>query len=74
VVLRSLYADFETAADYVSHADDDNHSAILMPHSHGQFAAILIRTMLIPFQPMPLLKRAAPFDDRDWIFELLPRG
>src|SRR5438270_12287289 len=22
------------------------------------------------FQPMPLLKRAAPFDDPDWIFEL----
>jgi bifunctional non-homologous end joining protein LigD len=27
--------------------------------------------MLIPvFQPMALLKRRAPFDDSDWIFEL----
>src|SRR5207244_1979852 len=29
-------------------------------------------THLVPFRlkPMPLLKRAAPFDDPDWIFEL----
>jgi bifunctional non-homologous end joining protein LigD len=26
--------------------------------------------MLLQFQPMPLLKRAAPFDDDDWLFEL----
>jgi bifunctional non-homologous end joining protein LigD len=26
--------------------------------------------MSLQFQPMPLLKRAAPFDDADWIFEL----
>src|SRR5713226_4084648 len=26
--------------------------------------------MHVNFQPMPLLKRAAPFDDPDWIFEL----
>jgi len=26
--------------------------------------------MSLQFQPMPLLKRAAPFDDTDWIFEL----
>jgi bifunctional non-homologous end joining protein LigD len=26
--------------------------------------------MPLQFQPMPLLKRAAPFDDPDWIFEL----
>src|SRR2546428_812677 len=26
--------------------------------------------MLLPFQPMPLLKRAGPFDDHEWIFEL----
>ena len=26
--------------------------------------------MVFQFQPMPLLKRAAPFDDPDWIFEL----
>jgi ATP-dependent DNA ligase len=55
----------------VSHADDDNHSAILMPHSQVQFrAAILLRTMSLQFQPMPLLKRPLPFDDPDWIFEL----
>jgi hypothetical protein len=26
--------------------------------------------MQLPYQPMPLLKRAAPFDDPDWLFEL----
>ena len=26
--------------------------------------------MPLQFQPMPLLKRAAPVDDPDWIFEL----
>jgi len=26
--------------------------------------------MQLPFEPMPLLKRAAPFDHPDWIFEL----
>jgi bifunctional non-homologous end joining protein LigD len=26
--------------------------------------------MSLQFQPMPLLKRAAPFDDDDWLFEL----
>src|SRR5437899_10103847 len=26
--------------------------------------------MVFQFQPMPLLKRAAPFDDPNWIFEL----
>jgi len=26
------------------------------------------------FQPMPLLKRAAPFDDPDWIYELKMDG
>ena len=26
--------------------------------------------MSLQFQPMPLLKRAAPFDDPDWLFEL----
>ena len=26
--------------------------------------------MSLQFQPMPLLKRAVPFDDTDWIFEL----
>jgi bifunctional non-homologous end joining protein LigD len=26
--------------------------------------------MSLQFQPMPLLKRAAPFDHPDWIFEL----
>jgi bifunctional non-homologous end joining protein LigD len=34
------------------------------------WAVILITTMPVSFQPMPLLKRAAPFDDDDWIFEL----
>jgi hypothetical protein len=33
-------------------------------------AAILITTVSFQFQLMPLLKRAAPFDDDDWIFEL----
>jgi hypothetical protein len=55
----------------VSHADDDNHAAILMPRSQVQFrAAILIKTMSLIFQPMPLLKRAAAFDDDHWLFEL----
>src|SRR6266480_1698543 len=26
--------------------------------------------MQVLFQPMPLLKRPLPFDDRDWLFEL----
>ena len=26
--------------------------------------------MSLAFQPMPLLKRAAPFDDPDWLFAL----
>jgi len=30
--------------------------------------------MSLPFQPMPLLKRAAPFDDSDWIYELKMDG
>src|SRR5437660_4888985 len=30
--------------------------------------------MSLPFQPMPLLKRAAPFDDPDWIYELKMDG
>jgi ATP-dependent DNA ligase len=42
-----------------------------MPRSQVQFrAAILIKTMSLIFQPMPLLKRAAAFDDDDWLFEL----
>jgi ATP-dependent DNA ligase len=32
--------------------------------------AILIYIVSPHFQPMPLLKRAAPFDDDDWLFEL----
>jgi bifunctional non-homologous end joining protein LigD len=32
--------------------------------------AILVYTVSLHFQPMPLLKRAAPFDDPGWIFEL----
>ena len=28
----------------------------------------------LPFQPMPLLKRAAPFDDPEWLFELKYNG
>src|SRR5437879_11923746 len=28
----------------------------------------------LQFQPMPLLKRAAPFDDPEWIFELKMDG
>ena len=36
----------------------------------GQFAVILITTVSLHFQPMPLLKRAAPFDDPDWILVL----
>src|SRR5947208_11335063 len=32
--------------------------------------AILIYTVSPHFQPMPLLKRGAPFDDPDWIYEL----
>src|SRR5205823_10000158 len=30
--------------------------------------------MSLYFQPMPLLKRAAPFDDPDWIYELKMDG
>src|SRR5438132_12902719 len=30
--------------------------------------------MSLPFQPMPLLKRAAPFDDSDWIYEVKMDG
>src|SRR2546427_3974471 len=30
--------------------------------------------MSLPLQPMPLLKRAAPFDDPDWIYELKMDG
>src|SRR5205814_8302738 len=30
--------------------------------------------MSLQFQPMPLLKRAAPFDDPDWIYELKMDG
>src|SRR5438445_12563148 len=29
---------------------------------------------MMNFQPMPLLKRAAPFDDPDWIYELKMDG
>ena len=36
--------------------------------------AILITTVPFQFQPMPLLKRAAPFDDPDWIYELKMDG
>ena len=32
------------------------------------------RTVFDQFQPMPLLKRAAPFDDPDWIYELKMDG
>jgi bifunctional non-homologous end joining protein LigD len=32
--------------------------------------AILGAQMSLQFQPMPFLKRAAPFDDDDWLFEL----
>jgi len=41
--------------------------------AHGHFVwvlAILIAAVFVKFQPMPLLRRAAPFDDPDWIFEL----
>jgi ATP-dependent DNA ligase len=36
----------------------------------GDVPAILKPVMSLRFQPMPLLKRAAPFDNADWIFEL----
>ena len=36
--------------------------------------AILVVLMSLHFQPMPLLKRAAPFDDPDWIYELKMDG
>src|SRR5881397_4376271 len=36
--------------------------------------AILIPTVSLHFLPMPLLKRAAPFDDPDWIYELKMDG
>jgi ATP-dependent DNA ligase len=32
--------------------------------------AILDTQMPLQFQPMPLLKRAAPFDDPEWVYEL----
>jgi len=32
--------------------------------------SILVALMSLQFQPMPLQKRAAPFDDPDYIFEL----
>ena len=32
--------------------------------------AILTTLMSLQFQPMPLLKRAAPFNHADWLFEL----
>jgi hypothetical protein len=37
---------------------------------YGPHPAILIVLMSLYFQPMPLLKRAAPFDDPNRIFEL----
>jgi len=40
----------------------------------GSHSAILIVTVPTQFQPMPLLKRAAPFDDPDWIYELKMDG
>ena len=36
--------------------------------------AILEAVMRLQFQPMPLLKRAAPFDDPNWIYELKMDG
>ena len=43
----------------------------------GQFFLFIFRPailvaplMSLQFQPMPLLKRAAPFDDPEWIYEL----
>src|SRR5437899_12705537 len=36
--------------------------------------AILGAQMFPQFQPMPLLKRAAPFDDPNWIYELKMDG
>ena len=38
--------------------------------SFAPHPAILDTQMSLPFQPMPLLKRAAPFNDPEWIFEL----
>ena len=35
---------------------------------------ILIYTVSFQFQPMPLRKRAAPFDDPNWIYELKMDG
>ncbi|PYV71466.1 MAG: hypothetical protein DMG96_28730 [Acidobacteria bacterium] len=35
---------------------------------------ILVILMSLQFQPMPLLKRATPFDDPDWIYELKMDG
>src|SRR5437588_2708263 len=40
----------------------------------GSHSAILIVTVPTQFQPMPLLKRAAPFDDPNWIYELKMDG
>ena len=36
--------------------------------------AILEAVMRLQFQPMPLLKRAASFDDPNWIYELKMDG
>jgi len=45
---------------------------LLIPEVKRNLActAILITTVSLQFQPMPLLKRAAPFDDPDWLYEL----
>ena len=52
MVLRSLYADFEMAAAQVSHADDDNHLAILNAGPTASVpCCILIKTMPLQFQP-----------------------
>src|SRR6266536_55246 len=40
----------------------------------GPRPAILKTIVSLQFQPMPLLKRAAPFDDSDWIYELKMDG
>ena len=34
----------------------------------------MVKGCPLQFQPMPLLKRAAPFDDPDWIYELKMDG
>jgi bifunctional non-homologous end joining protein LigD len=38
--------------------------------SNSSPPGILVALMSLQFQPMPLLKRTAPFDDDDWLFEL----